>query len=276
MDGQRSRRSSGTRTTSLCALTGTTHSRTRRAIRPQLAVGLLQSGELEIRATGRSRIAQRHGKIGQLTCAATQPRWPTSGDRYRRAAPCLQGLTTHSKNRVGMAGFEPAASCSQISSNRTLDVAGCCPTWRQPAVILARRSLTPFRVCGCWLPLWLPPFGRHLAPSGLNAVNPADSDEVRLDDVDDAVTANAQTVILTRVEALSWERIFRQRGDCNADRAHPILPARRCTTFGWLRWSSRTFTWTRAGASPSGPSLSSPSSTTTTKATDLAKFIPAR
>jgi hypothetical protein len=51
MDGSRSRRSSGTHTTSLCALTGTTHSRTRRAIRPQLAVGLLQSGELKFDQT---------------------------------------------------------------------------------------------------------------------------------------------------------------------------------------------------------------------------------
>jgi hypothetical protein len=59
--------------------------------------------------------------------------------------------------------------------------------------------------------------------SGLNAVDPADGNEIRLDDVDDTVTANAQTVILTRVEALSWERIFRQRGDCKADRVHPIL-----------------------------------------------------
>jgi hypothetical protein len=41
------------------------------------------------------------------------------------AAPhtCSKELTAHSKNRVGMAGFEPAASCSQISSIRTRDVA---------------------------------------------------------------------------------------------------------------------------------------------------------
>jgi len=51
-----------------------------------------------------------------------------------------------------MAGFEPAASCSQISSIRTLDVAGCCPTWRQLAVVLARPSLMPLRVCACWPP----------------------------------------------------------------------------------------------------------------------------
>jgi hypothetical protein len=37
---------------------------------------------------------------------------------------------------VGMAEVEPAASCSQISSSRSLDVARRCPTGRSPATTL--------------------------------------------------------------------------------------------------------------------------------------------
>ena len=33
------------------------------------------------------------------------------------------------------------------------------PTWCRPALTMARRSLTPLRVCACWLPLWLPSSG---------------------------------------------------------------------------------------------------------------------
>jgi hypothetical protein len=92
--------------------------------------------------------ATAHLRSHPATLAGIRRQIPTSG-------PCLQRLKTHSKNRVGMAGFEPPASCSQISPVRTLDVAGRCPMWRQPAGMVARRSLTPLRVRAHWLPLWL-------------------------------------------------------------------------------------------------------------------------
>jgi hypothetical protein len=58
---------------------------------------------------------------------------------------------------VGMAGFEPAASCSQISSAQSPDVAPRRLTWRSPGVTVAgRRSASPDD-CARWLPLWLPP-----------------------------------------------------------------------------------------------------------------------
>jgi hypothetical protein len=122
----------------------------------QIAVGLLQLGELKFDQQGGAVSLCNRGAKGQPTCTDIQPRRPASGDGCRRAAACLQRLTTHSKNRVGMAGFEPAASCSQISSIRTLDVARCSPTWRQPAVMLARRSLKSIHVCAHWLPAWRP------------------------------------------------------------------------------------------------------------------------
>jgi hypothetical protein len=58
---------------------------------------------------------------------------------------------------VGMAGFEPATSCSQISSAQSPGVALCRLMGRSPGVIVAgRRSVSPDG-CARWLPLWLPP-----------------------------------------------------------------------------------------------------------------------
>jgi hypothetical protein len=57
---------------------------------------------------------------------------------------------------VGMAGFEPATSCSQISPARSPDVAPRRLMCDSPAVIVAgRRSASPDG-CARWLPLWLP------------------------------------------------------------------------------------------------------------------------
>jgi hypothetical protein len=80
----------------------------------------------------------------------------------------LRRLTSHTSasqdpqrsELVGMAGFEPAASCSQISSIQSPDVAPHRPMSRSPGVILAGRRLTQLGGCACWLPLWLP----YLAP----------------------------------------------------------------------------------------------------------------
>jgi|HubBroStandDraft_4_1064222.scaffolds.fasta_scaffold66384_3 hypothetical protein len=58
---------------------------------------------------------------------------------------------------VGMPGFEPGASCSQISSSRSPDVASCRPACRSPGVILAGRRPASPDDCARWLPLWLPP-----------------------------------------------------------------------------------------------------------------------
>ena len=161
-NGSHSRRSSGTHMTSLCALTGTTHSRTRRAIRPQIAVGLLQSGELKFDQLGVAVSLYNRGAKGQPNCTATQPRRPASGNRRRRVAPCLQRLTTHSKNRVGMAGFEPAASCSQISFIRSPDVVWCRPVWRSPEAMHAARRLTWPSVCARWRSHFGSPGGRYI------------------------------------------------------------------------------------------------------------------
>jgi len=119
----------------------------------------------EVRPTGGSRIPLQRGATAQPTCTATQPRRPASGDRRRRLAPCFQRLTTHSKNRVGMAGFEPAASCSQISSIRTLDVAPCRSVSGSPETMHAARGLTWLSVCARWLPLWLPPKRSSATPT---------------------------------------------------------------------------------------------------------------
>jgi hypothetical protein len=56
-----------------------------------------------------------------------------------------------------MAGFEPATSCSQISSAQSPDVALCRLMWRSPGVIVAGRRLASSEGCARWLPLWLPP-----------------------------------------------------------------------------------------------------------------------
>ena len=41
---------------------------------------------------------------------------------------------------------------SQIRSAQSPEVARRCQTWCRPAVTVARRSLTPLRVCACWPP----------------------------------------------------------------------------------------------------------------------------
>jgi hypothetical protein len=61
---------------------------------------------------------------------------------------------------VGMAGFEPAASCSQTRFIRPPDVALCRPMWLLAAAMLARRRPMWLGACACWLPLRLP----NLAP----------------------------------------------------------------------------------------------------------------
>jgi hypothetical protein len=74
------------------------------------------------------------------TCAVTQRSWATSGTAKRSEPPAWMthaGLTLHSKNRVGMAGFEPAASCSQISPIPSPGVAQCRPKSHLPAITLA-------------------------------------------------------------------------------------------------------------------------------------------
>jgi hypothetical protein len=58
---------------------------------------------------------------------------------------------------VGMAGFEPATSCSQISSAQSPDVALSRPACRSPGVTVAGRRLASSEGCARWLPLWLPP-----------------------------------------------------------------------------------------------------------------------
>ena len=56
-----------------------------------------------------------------------------------------------------MAGFEPAASFSQISSSQSPDVASRHPMWRSPGEMLAGCRLTSPGGCARWLPTWLPP-----------------------------------------------------------------------------------------------------------------------
>src|SRR5215469_3155493 len=78
------------------------------------------------------------------TCAATERSRPASG-HFKPAHPpawCAQtGLTTHLKIDVGMAGFEPAASCSQ---SRRANQAALHPvplTWMvRPNVDLVRSN----------------------------------------------------------------------------------------------------------------------------------------
>ncbi len=57
---------------------------------------------------------------------------------------------------VGMAGFEPATSCSQISSAQSPDVAPRRPAWCSPGVMVAGRRPASPDDCARWLPLWLP------------------------------------------------------------------------------------------------------------------------
>jgi len=57
---------------------------------------------------------------------------------------------------VGMAGFEPAASCSQTSSAQSPGVALRRPISRSPGMMLAGRRPASPDDCARWLPLWLP------------------------------------------------------------------------------------------------------------------------
>ncbi len=57
---------------------------------------------------------------------------------------------------VGMAGFEPAASCSQISSGPWPGVARGGHKRLLPAVIVAHRRLALPRICRHWLPQLAP------------------------------------------------------------------------------------------------------------------------
>ena len=58
--------------------------------------------------------------------------------RVQQAKTCRQTIR---KVLVGMAGFEPAASCSHISSSRSPDVAPCRPACLSPGVMLPGRRL---------------------------------------------------------------------------------------------------------------------------------------
>jgi hypothetical protein len=51
-----------------------------------------------------------------------------------------------------MAGFEPAASCSQTSSSQSPDRAPCRSARRSAGVMLAGRRQTQLGDCACWLP----------------------------------------------------------------------------------------------------------------------------
>jgi hypothetical protein len=65
-----------------------------------------------------------------------------------------------------MAGFEPATSCSKISSARLLDVAGRRPLRCPAGVTLAECRWKSPDGCVRWLPLWLPPGGRRRLDRG--------------------------------------------------------------------------------------------------------------
>jgi hypothetical protein len=57
----------------------------------------------------------------------------------------------------------------------------------------------------------------------MRAVDPADSNEIALDYVRNAVPADAQTVVLACVEVFGGYRIVGQRPDGRTDRAHARL-----------------------------------------------------
>src|SRR5215469_9410407 len=69
------------------------------------------------------------------TCAVTQRSCATSGTAKRSEPPAWMahaGLILHSKNRVGMAGFEPAASCSQSRRANQAALHPAAVTWKNP------------------------------------------------------------------------------------------------------------------------------------------------
>ncbi len=55
-----------------------------------------------------------------------------------------------------MAGFEPAASCSQIRFRGSPDSAGCRPVCRSPVTTAAERRRAWAGTWRRWLPRWLP------------------------------------------------------------------------------------------------------------------------
>jgi hypothetical protein len=81
-------------------------------------------------------------------------------------------------HQVGMAGFEPVASCSQISSSLSQDVAASSLMCHLTAAMLAGRRLMALEVCACWLPLWLPQRASRAARSYRFGVYPADLSSV--------------------------------------------------------------------------------------------------
>jgi hypothetical protein len=110
----------------------------------------------------RARTRRKRGYPGEPkwepTFADTEQFPPTSGDaRQRGFLPELAKKDRQHirKIAVGMAGFEPAASCSQISPRQMLTVAHCRPAGHLRAVMFACCRLTSPGVCAHWLPLWL-------------------------------------------------------------------------------------------------------------------------
>jgi hypothetical protein len=88
--------------------------------------------------------------------------WPSTsrsddGQTISRAVPTADDTSYELHVLVGMAGFESAASCSQIRSSGSLHVAPCRQACRSLGKMLAGRRQASPDVCACWLPLWLPP-----------------------------------------------------------------------------------------------------------------------
>src|SRR5215472_9450055 len=90
-----------------------------------------------------------NGHRHRATPAGIRPHLPT-------LQACFPEPITHSKEAVGMAGFEPAASCSQINPAASPEIARDRPTWRLAGKTLARRRPMRPGDCARWLPLWLP------------------------------------------------------------------------------------------------------------------------
>ena len=76
-----------------------------------------------------------------LPAISASPREQAQGTWPPTLAPTLCKRKIHNALTwlVGMAGFEPAASCSQISPVRSLGVAGHRPTSHLPGAMLGTR-----------------------------------------------------------------------------------------------------------------------------------------
>jgi len=120
-------------------------------------------------ALAANRRSDRQGKSARCTGGSQRAQTLSHADRREAThSGCQNGSDlsmTHLK-MVGMAGFEPATSCSQISSAQSPGVAPCRLACRSPGVMLAGRRLTSPVGCARWLPLWLPPSrpGTRLLP----------------------------------------------------------------------------------------------------------------